>query len=167
MNRNDIPATWDERATLTTFMDYVRATVHVKCEGISEANARLIPLSTSPLMSIAGVVSHLRWVEHWWFQVIFLGQDDRGPWTKDDPDREFRIALETPMVELLQDYEAQCGASRQIVSESDLDQWSAREMRRGGKVPLRWILFHMMEETARHNGHLDILRETADGVIGS
>ncbi|HKO84396.1 MAG TPA: DUF664 domain-containing protein, partial [Actinomycetota bacterium] len=62
MPRTDIPAGWDERTILTTFLDYVRATVHAKCEDLAEADARHAPLSTSPLMTLAGLVNHLRWV---------------------------------------------------------------------------------------------------------
>ena len=60
MPRTDIPASWDERSVLTTFLDYVRATVHAKCEHLAEADARRAPLPTSPLMTLAGLVNHLR-----------------------------------------------------------------------------------------------------------
>jgi hypothetical protein len=85
MPRTDIPAGWDERTILTTFLDYVRATVHAKCEHLAEVDARRALLSTSPLMTLAGLVSHLRWVEYYWFQVMLLGEDDHGPWTEEDP----------------------------------------------------------------------------------
>jgi hypothetical protein len=60
MTRTDLPAVWDERTMLVTFLDYVRATVHAKCAGISEADARRAPLVSSPLMTVSGLVSHLR-----------------------------------------------------------------------------------------------------------
>ena len=62
MPRTDIPAGWDERTVLTTFLDYVRATVHAKCEDLAEADARRAPLPGSPLMTLAGLVNHLRWI---------------------------------------------------------------------------------------------------------
>lgn len=94
---DDIPTGWDERTILTTLLDYARKTVHVKCAGIAEEDARRAPLPSSPLMTISGLVSHLRWVEYSWFEVTLLGADDDAPWTEDDPDREMRIAArDTP-----------------------------------------------------------------------
>lgn len=166
MTRSDIPPTWDERPMLTTFLDYTRATVHAKCKGLSDDDARRAPLPTSPLMSIAGLVSHLHWVEYSWFQTILLGEDDHGPWTDEDPDREFRIGVEAPIARLLEDYEAQCARYRELVAGLDLDTRTAKPISTGEPVTLRWVLFHLVEETARHNGHIDILREMADGVTG-
>jgi uncharacterized damage-inducible protein DinB len=165
--RTDTPVSWDERAMLGTFLDYVRATVHAKCVDLSEADARRAPLPASPLMTLAGLVSHLRWVEYWWFEVMLLGEEDRGPWTDEDPDREMRIAVESPIADLLDEYESQCARYRELVSRMDLDTWTERNISNRKPVTLRWILFHLIEETARHNGHLDILREMADGVTGS
>jgi len=166
MTRTDIPPAWDERTILTAFLDYTRATVHAKCEGLSEDNARTAPLPESPLMTIAGLVSHVTWVEYTWFQVRFLGEDDHGPWTEEDPDREMRIAVESPIQTLLDEYEAQCQRYRDLVASHDLDALAQRKLRSGESPTLRWILFHLVEETARHNGHIDIIREIADGVRG-
>lgn len=85
MPRTDVPPAWDERTILTAFLDYVRATVHAKCEHLAEVDARRAPLSTSPLMTLAGLVNHLRWVEYYWFQVMLLGEEDHGPWTRRIP----------------------------------------------------------------------------------
>jgi uncharacterized damage-inducible protein DinB len=163
--RSDVPAEWDDRTQLTTLLDYARATVHAKCTGISEQDARRAPLPTSPLMTISGLVSHLRWVEHGWFEVDFLGEPYRGLWTKDDPDRAWRIATGIPIARLLADYESACARSRQIATSSGLDTASKKELK-GGPFTLRYVLLHLIEETSRHNGHLDILRELADGVTG-
>jgi uncharacterized damage-inducible protein DinB len=166
MPRTDIPAGWDERTILTTFLDYVRATVHAKCEHLAEVDARRAPLPGSPLMTLAGLVSHLRWVEYYWFQVMLLGEEDQGPWTEEDPDREMRIAVAVPIAQLLGEYQAQCARYRELVASLDLDTPSERPVS-GRPLTLRWILLHLVEETARHNGHLDILRELADGVTGT
>ncbi|HET6748357.1 MAG TPA: DinB family protein [Actinomycetes bacterium] len=166
MARTDIPPGWDERTILTTFLDYVRATVHAKCEHLAEVDAWRAPLPTSPLMTPAGLVSHLRWVEYSWFQVVLLGEENHGPWTEEDPDREMRIAVDVPIAQLLGEYEEQCARYRDLVASLDLDTPSKRLVS-GQPVTLRWILFHLIEETARHNGHLDILRELADGVTGT
>ena len=166
MARTDIPPGWDERTILTTFLDYVRATVHAKCEHLAEVDAWRAPLPTSPLMTPAGLVSHLRWGEYSWFQVVLLGEENHGPWTEEDPDREMRIAVDVPIAQLLDEYEEQCARYRDLVASLDLDTPSKRLVS-GQPVTLRWILFHLIEETARHNGHLDILRELADGVTGT
>jgi len=129
---DDIPPSWDERAVLTTMLDYVRDTVQVKCAGLSDEQARRAPLPGSPLTTISSLVSHLRWVEYYWIRVILLGEQDRTPVTEDDPDAESLGTL----------------------------SW------RNEPVTLRWVLMHLIEETARHNGHIDLLREMADGLTG-
>jgi uncharacterized damage-inducible protein DinB len=161
-----MPAAWDERSTLNAMLDYTRATVRAKCEGMSDGAARQAPLPASPLMTVSGLVSHVRWVEYSWFEVVFLGQQDKGPWTDEDPDREMRIALDVPLAQLLDDYDAQSSRYRHLVATVDLDDRSQQTMSDGQTVTMRFVLLHLIEETARHNGHLDILREMADGVTG-
>ncbi|WP_320774494.1 DinB family protein [Streptomyces sp. CRN 30] len=162
----DVPAAWDERTQLTTFLDYARDTVRVKCEGVSPEHAGAALLPGSPLMTVSGLVNHLRWVEYHWFQVVFLGEDDKGPWTDEDPDREMRIAVDFPLGQLLAEYAEQSDRYRELVARTPLDTKAVRARRDGRRVDLRWILLHLVEETARHNGHLDILRELLDGTTG-
>ena len=163
---DDIPASWDERTTLTTFLDYARDTVHAKCAGLSDADARRAPLPGSPLMTISGLVSHLRWVESAWIEEKMLGTAIDAPWTDDDPDREYRVAVEVPLAQLLDEYRAACARHRDLVADLPLDAPSRGMDGRAEPVTLRWVLLHLTEETARHNGHLDILRELADGTRG-
>jgi hypothetical protein len=164
---DDVPPSWDERTILTTFLDYARDTVHAKCAGLPDADARRAPLPDSPLMTICGLVSHLRWVESSWIEHKLLGRTIDAPWTDDDPDREFRIALEVPLSELLADYTDACARHRDLVASLPLDTPSKGALGwRTEPVTLRWILLHLTEETARHNGHIDILRELADGTRG-
>jgi uncharacterized damage-inducible protein DinB len=165
---DDIPHNWDERTILTTFLDYVRGTVHAKCAGLSDADARRAPLPSSPLMTISGLVSHLRWVEGSWIEKTLLGGTIDAPWTDSDPDREFRTAVHVPLTQLLAEYQAACDRHRDIVASLSLDTPSRGALGwRTEPVTLRWILFHLTEETARHNGHIDILRELADGTRGT
>ncbi|MEU9295303.1 DinB family protein [Streptomyces sp. NPDC048266] len=163
---DDTPPAWDERTQLTTFLDYTRDTVRAKCAGVSAENARRALLPGSPLMTMSGLVNHLRWVEYYWFQVVFLGEDDQGPWTEEDPDREMRIAVDFPLTQLLDEYAEQSARYRELVAETELATTARRAVRGGLHVDLRWILLHLTEETARHNGHLDILREMLDGTTG-
>lgn len=168
---DDVPisplASWDERTILTTMLDYARDTVHAKCAGISEEDARRALLPGSPLMTISGLVSHLRWVEYAWFETTLLGEPSEAPWTDDDPDREMRIAVEKPIAQLLAEYRVGCDKYREFAASLDLDTRSKGRLTwRAEPVTLRWIMFHLIEETARHNGHIDILREMTDGVTG-
>ncbi|MGY0021109.1 DinB family protein [Streptomyces sp. cg35] len=164
---DDTPPAWDERTQLTTFLDYTRATARAKCDGVSEENARKALLPGSPLMTMSGVINHLRWVEYYWFQVVFLGEEDRAPMTDEDPDREMRIAVDFPLAQLLDEYAEQSARYRELVAGAGLGEQAQRAIRNGLHVDLRWILHHLIEETARHNGHLDILREMLDGTTGN
>jgi uncharacterized damage-inducible protein DinB len=166
---DDLPPSWDERTTLVTMLEYVRDTVHAKCAGLSDAGARQAPLPTSPLTTIAGLVNHLRRVEDYWIDIVLLGGPDDGPWADDeDPDAEMRMALDVPLPQLLAGYRQSCDRHRDLVAGLNLGTLSEGEMTwRSEPVALRWILFHLIEETARHNGHIDLLRELADGVKGT
>ncbi|MDI3405233.1 DinB family protein [Streptomyces cavernicola] len=167
MPRTDMPSTWDERAMLTTFLDYARATAVAKCDGLSAAGVGNAPLPGSPLMTPGGLLSHLRWVEHYWLEVVFLGEEDRGPWTDEDPDREMRIGAGLPLAQLVTEYEEQGARFRELIAAHDLRDLAERPVRDGTRVTLGWILMHLIEETSRHNGHLDVLRELTDGSTGS
>jgi hypothetical protein len=160
--RVDPPFTGGERETLNGFLDYLRDTVRIKCTGLSNEDARrsLLP---SELTTVAGLLAHLRWVEAYWFEVVLDGAPDRAPYSKEDPDGEFRSASEIPIEVLLHDYQQQCAISREIAAKLALDE---KKPFRGGSVGLRWVLVHMIEETGRHAGHLDILREMLDGEVG-
>ena len=160
------PAVDDERETLMTMLRYTRATVHAKCTGLADEHVGAVRLPTSPLTTIGGLVSHVRWVEYSWVQVVFLGEEDHGPWTEEDPDRELRIGAALPLDELLASYAEQSARYDELLAGHDLAELSVRPGSDGRRFPLRWILLHLIEETARHNGHLDILREMADGVTG-
>ncbi|QUX30720.1 DinB family protein [Nocardiopsis akebiae] len=166
LQRVEPPKAADERTMLTSWLDWHRATVHAKCAGLSPEHAAATPLPTSPLMSVGAVVSHLRWVEHAWFEVILLGLPDEGYATPEDPDAEWRRGGEIPLDRLLEEYEAQCARSREITARLELGSGSRRAHSGEGHTTLRWVLVHMVEETARHNGHLDVLRELADGTTG-
>ena len=167
--RSDTPdGPFDERGVLLAMLGYVRATVRAKCEGLDDALARTAFVPTSPLTTVASLVSHVRWVEYSWIQTVFLGEEDRGPWTPEDPDGEMTLGNATPLAQLLDEYDAQSAEYDDLLRTTDLDQLAVRPLRRDGRqVPLRWVVQHLIEETARHNGHLDLLREMADGVTGA
>jgi uncharacterized damage-inducible protein DinB len=165
--RTDVPTAFDERATLTQLLSYLRLTVHAKCVGLSQADAVRTPLESSPAMSIAGLVSHLRWSEVFWIDVVFLGGINPWPGTDDDSELQMRRGLEQPLAELLDEYAAQAAHTDDVIADHDWDAEAVgRDERTGKPFALRYIITHLIAETARHDGHLDILRELADGVTG-
>jgi hypothetical protein len=159
--RTEPPPSASEKETLEAFLDYHRQTVVVKCAGLTEEELRR-PMVVSGT-SMLGVVKHLGFNERWWFQEVFAAQDAEFPWNEDDPDAEFRIEEHETAESVFDFYMQECDKSRAIVAGANLDDIAGNSK---SARSLRWIVFHMLEETARHNGHLDILREMIDGTTG-
>jgi len=162
--RPEPPMTGDERVQLTGFLDFLRASVVWKCSGLTDEQARrsLVP---SELTTVAGLLGHLTLVEAWWFRSVLDGQPDE--WEerlKIDRDAEFRAAMETPMDQLIADYQAEIERCRAVVAARGFDDTVT--LPKGKEVSVRWVVVHMIEETARHLGHLDLLREMTDGRTG-
>ena len=153
----------DERTQLRQVMDYQRATIHLKCEGLTDEQARQ-RLTPSPLTSIAGVVGHLLWVEYFWFIHVLGRQDVEFPWSDEHPDADWEQGDTRSLRELLDAYEEVCERARSVVAALDLDAVPDPESRR--PISVRATMLHMIEETARHAGHIDILRELTDGATG-
>ena len=160
------PVDGDERTQLVGWLDLQRALVPWKCAGLTEADAHRAVLPSSPRMSMAGVVSHLRWTEHCWFEVVFAGAPTSGNVQFDEsrPEADMQVD-DVPLDRLVADYAAQCARSNEIVAGHALDAVCRNEEYTSG-VHLRWVLTHMLEETARHVGHLDAMRELVDGQRG-
>lgn len=157
--RVKMPLVAGEREMLTGALDFQRATLLHKINGVSEEKAReaVNPPST---LTFLGLVKHLGYVERWWFQAVFTGkQDDELDFVEDDFLLEPHDTLET----IIAFYKGEVEMSRRITEASSLDDLSKLE---GFERNLRWILVHMIEETARHNGHADFLREAIDGATG-
>jgi len=137
---------------LSAFLDRYRETILWKLEGLTkeQAAAHLVPSATTLL----GIVKHLAYVERWWFQMNFAGDPVGFPWPKDEPDEDidFRVTETDTIVSISTLYQ------EEIARSKDLGKVKPRS--------LRWIMVHMIEETARHAGHADILRELTDGAIG-
>lgn len=156
----------DERTQLSGWLDMQRAVIHWKCQGLSEADAHRSLLPASPHMTMAGLVSHMRWVEHLWFEVVLLGRQAEGPRFDDGPeDADMRVDG-IPLAQLLTEYERQCTVSKEIIAAHSLDDVGRHPDFRDSAASLRWIMFHMIEETARHAGHMDAIRELLDGEKG-
>jgi uncharacterized damage-inducible protein DinB len=163
-SRPDPPMVGDLREQLTGFLDFLRDAVVRKATGLTDEQARraLVP---SKLTTVAGLLGHLTYVEQYWFAVVLDGRPD--VWAgrfADDPDAEFTAAMEQPLARLIADYAAECARSRAVAARLDLDATGTTA--KGQPVNLRWVLIHMIEETGRHAGHLDLLRELLDGSTG-
>lgn len=161
------PLQADERTALIGWLDLQRQILRGKCEGLSEADAHRSVIPTSPAMTMAGIISHMRWVEHAWLEVLFLGGDKtQNPslvaMGEDSDWRTDGISLK----QLLAEYEAQCVRSNEIVAEASLGDVGRHPDFRAGNANLRWMLIHLVEETGRHAGHADIVRELLDGTKG-
>jgi uncharacterized damage-inducible protein DinB len=154
----------DERAVLLGWLAWQRATVHRKCQGLSDELARRTVRPESAT-SISAVVSHLAWTERHWFERSFAGQEppDALPHVAESSGWDYGGAT---LAHLLANYAAQCERSDAIIAAHSLDELEAYVPEGNSVVSLRWIVCHMIEETARHLGHLDTLRERADGVTG-
>jgi uncharacterized damage-inducible protein DinB len=151
-----------ERELLVAFLDFQRDTLLWKVSGLGEEQLRT-PRTPSG-MSLLGLVKHLAYVERSWFQRRFLGRDVYIPWRSGDPDGDFRIEPDDTAKSMVTFYKAEIDQSRQITAKTDsLDTLAADADR---PVSLRWIMIHMIEETARHVGHADIMREMTDGQTG-
>jgi hypothetical protein len=104
-------------------------------------------------------------VERSWVNHDLLGGVDDGPWSPEDPDAEWRQGSELPLADVVRLYEEEAERTRAVFSRIDLGQVRAGDRIRQ-PVTARWVLQHLIEETARHNGHLDVVRELLDGSTG-
>jgi hypothetical protein len=151
-----------ERTALEQRLDWYRALAASALTdlGWDEASTRLLPATD---LTIAGIVKHLAWAEDRWFQGRLLGVRMPPPWNApgaDDPDRAMRLDSRDTIQGIAQLYSVACARSRAAVTRcNSLDQVAAVASFGVGPVNLRWILVHMIDETARHAGHLDLLRD--------
>jgi hypothetical protein len=151
-----------ERETMAGLLDFLRATVVNKVAGLTDDQAFTTQVPPSTLTP-AGVVKHLTGVERFWFSIDFAGADLLWPWTDDDPHGNFPPAPGDTLAGIVSAYLAECDRSRRAIADAPLD-----DLARGKDMHfnLRYALAHMIEETARHCGHLDLLRERIDGQRG-
>jgi len=157
-----VPLTGDEKQSLHVSLDRHRDAVLWKVEGLDDAELRR-PMTPSGT-NLLGMVKHLATVEYGWFCETFGRPSEALPFDEDDPEADMRVNSEETTGDILAFYGRARAAADQVIDEVDLDQtgtsWS------GETVSMRWVLIHMIEETARHAGHADILRELIDGATG-
>lgn len=161
------PLRADERTTLHGFLRYQRATLELKCGGLTPADLARRAVEPSAL-SLLGIVRHLAEVERAWFRRVMAGQDVAPHFrSADDPDGDFGGATPDPEVVAgaWETWRAEVAFADRFIAEApDLDV-TGHEAHRGA-ISLRWVLVHLVEEYARHNGHVDLLRQRIDGAVG-
>jgi uncharacterized damage-inducible protein DinB len=165
--RTDPPTVAGERAALEGWLEYHRATLLAKCQGLTgeQLAQRAVPPSS---LSLLGLVRHMTDVERAWFRIRSAGQAGLGfrYATDESPDADFDFAEPAGAEAGLAAYREECELARAALAGRSLDD-TFFHPRHEANIDLRWVYLHMIEEYARHNGHADLLRERIDGVTGA
>ena len=183
--RPEPPIAGSETETLLGYLEFQRATLEWKTRGLDEAGLRRTIASST--MTLAGLLKHMAYVEDHWFSGMVLDLPRMAPWAEVDwaatPDWEWESAAREPAAAVRAQWHTSVERSRAVVQEvlnrvSDeaitkgattgdpLGALAKRSWPNGERPSLRWVLVHMIEEYARHNGHADLLREVVDGQTG-
>ncbi|MFF9017122.1 DinB family protein [Streptomyces sp. NPDC014870] len=160
------PRSGDERETLRAFLDYHRATLARKCEGLDDEQLRERSMPPSTL-TLLGLVRHMAEVERAWFRRVF--EDGEAPMVWSDR-VDFQAAYDasrSTRAEAFTAWEAEVEHSRRIEREADSLDRAGYQPRWGEEVSLRMVMVHVLLEYGRHNGHADLLREGVDGAVGA
>ncbi|MFB9690095.1 DinB family protein [Amycolatopsis plumensis] len=155
------PLASDELRLLLDFLQFLRATAVNKLAGLTIAQAVATPLPASPRMSALGVVKHLTAVERWWLSIEAGGADLPSLWAG-TPDPSWDIAPHDTPASVVAAYKAEWARVDKALRGLSPDD----RTRRRSEFTVRWVVTHVVQETARHVGHLDVLRELADGEVG-
>lgn len=171
--RPEPPFVADEAETLKGYLDYQRATLEWKTRGLTTEQLRMAAIPTST-MTLGGLLGHLAWVESFWFEETVAGQEAPEPWLSTDfnadEDADWTLGNSIDADEARSLWIANVERARCVVDEAlakpdglgaVVPAWGGRE-----QLTVRWVMTHMIEEYARHNGHADILREAIDGETG-
>jgi uncharacterized damage-inducible protein DinB len=154
--------TGGEKESLHASLDRQRDVVLWKVDGLSDEQLRaaFTPSGTNLL----GLVKHLASVEYSWFCQTFGRDTEPLPFDDDDENADLRVEASETTADIVAFYQRARTAADSVFTESAVDDTGTSWA--GETVSLRWVLIHMIEETARHAGHLDIGRELADGATG-
>ncbi len=157
-----VPLTGDEKESLHASLRRHRDAVSWKLEGLDDEQLRRV--MTPSGTHLLGMVKHLAAVEYGWFCHTFGREAEELPFDDDDPDADLRVEPDETTDDILAFYARAQVAADQVIDELDVEDigtsWA------GEQVSMRWVLIHMIEETARHAGHVDILRELIDRAAG-
>ena len=159
---SNVSRTAPEKQTLHTNLQRNRDAVRWKVDGLDDERLRraVTPSGTNLL----GLVKHLASVEYWWFSTTFGRETEPLPLVEEDPDADLRVEPHESTADILAFYDRACAASDAVIDDLTPDDIGTSG--HGDPVSLRWVLIHMIEETARHAGHMDIARELLDGATG-
>jgi hypothetical protein len=164
--RVDPPYEGDERTGLIAWLEYHRATLALKCDGLTDDQLRLRAVPPSNL-SLLGLVRHMADVEHNWFSFWFAGELPNPRFSDEqNPDGDFDDVDGAEVGEAFDYWREQCAYARGIVAGAESLDAVGKDQKVGAGISLRWTVVHMIEEYARHNGHADLLREQIDGTTG-
>ncbi|HEX3489248.1 MAG TPA: DinB family protein [Streptosporangiaceae bacterium] len=155
-----------ERQMLSAWLDLQRATLAMKCDGLTDDQLRERAVPPSSL-SLLGLIRHMAEVERNWFAPLLAGEEMGGLWAPGpelDPEPAFDDVATADVAASFAAWRAQCDRARELADAAE--SLEVTGLRGGARFSLRWVLVHMIEEYARHNGHADMLRERIDGTIG-
>lgn len=158
----NVPFTGGEKESLKVSLDRHRDVVLWKLQGLDEEQVRR-PMTPSGT-SLLGLTKHLAVVEYGWFCETFGRETEPLPFDEDDADADLRVEADETTAGIVAFYERARAASDKVIEELDVDARGTAW--HGATVSLRWVLIHMIEETARHAGHMDIVRELIDNATG-
>ena len=158
------PRAGEEKESLEGWLDFHRDTLLWKVVGLTDDDLTRSVIPSG--WSLLGLIKHMGWVERGWFANGFADLRLPDPWTKEDPDSDWRIEPGETRQGILGFYRDECERSRVITQAASLDDLACGPDLPPDGLNLRWIMLHMIEETARHNGHADIVRELIDGKTG-
>jgi uncharacterized damage-inducible protein DinB len=175
IERTTPPLSGTETEILVGMLDWHRDTLRIKTDGLDagQLDQRLEPST----MTLGGMLKHMAYVEDWWFNQVFAGNPEPEPWASvdwdADNDWDWHSATEDTPEQLRTLLDEAIAASDRILDEAlassdGLDTAGQMPSRRhpGQVFSLRWVVVHMLEEYARHNGHADLIRESIDGQVG-
>ncbi len=157
-----VPFTGGEKQSLQASLDRHRMAVLWKLDGLDDAKLRRA--MTSSGTTLLGLVKHLAAVEYGWFCLTFGRETEPLPFDDDDENADLRVEPNESTADILAFYERARAAADQVIDELDVEDEGTAWF--GDTVTMRWVLIHMIEETARHAGHADIVRELIDGMTG-
>jgi uncharacterized damage-inducible protein DinB len=157
-----VPFTGGEKESLRVALQRHRDVVLWKLEGLDDEQLRR-PVTPSGT-HLLGLVKHLAAVEYSWFCETFGRETEPLPFDDDDPDADLRAEPHESADDIVAFYRRACAAADEVIEATDLDDLGTAWF--GDQVSMRWVLIHLVEETARHAGHLDIARELVDGATG-
>ncbi|MFD4668931.1 DinB family protein [Lentzea sp. NPDC058450] len=155
-----------ERETLRAFLDFHRATLAMKCDGLSDEDLRRRSMPPSTL-TLLGLVRHMAEVERTWFRKVINGEDLSLVWSEENDYQAAYDASNSTRSEAFAAWQHEVEHARRIEREAESLDVTGYQPRWGEQVSLRLVLNHLCHEYARHNGHADFLREGIDGVTGA